>query len=69
MTQKRIAPSNKIEHPYHTGNLQAPEGGIVKNNLHEVSEKKIKNFTANAVNPNNGAAFEKYSDPLSSKGN
>lgn len=41
----------------------------VQNNISKVTEKKIKDFIPDAVNPNNGAAYETFSDPLSSKGN
>lgn len=42
---------------------------IPQNGVSKVSEKKVKDFIPNAVNPDNGAAFEVYSNPLSSKGN
>lgn len=45
------------------------KGLKVTNNISEISEQIIEDIPLGAINPNNNAAFEERSNPLSSKGN
>lgn len=45
------------------------EGLKVTDNMDEVSEQKLKDIPISSINPDNNAAFEEKSNPLSSKGN
>lgn len=45
------------------------EGLKVTDNISEISQQIIKDIPLGAINPDNNAAFEEKSNPLSSKGN
>lgn len=45
------------------------KGLKITDNISEISQERIANIPPGVCNPNNNPAFEKKSNPLSSKGN